>query len=76
MFSPKENVASRTVEIIAVRGAVQIENDTPKEIAEGTLLVFNNILEKNKLHRRDLISLFFTITPDLKSELPPLALFI
>lgn len=75
MFSLKENVAFRAVEVVAIRGAVQVEADTPKKIAEGSLLVFNKILEENKLLQTDLISLFFTITPDLESELPPLALY-
>lgn len=59
----------------AIRGAVQIASDTPELIAEGTLAMLEEIMLVNDLRITELISLFFTITPDLLSELPPLAAY-
>lgn len=39
------------------------------------MLVFNKILEENKLLQTELLSLFFTIIPGLERELPSLALY-
>ncbi|PQQ37011.1 chorismate mutase [Photorhabdus laumondii] len=57
----------------AIRGAVQVVADTPELIAKGTVEMVSEIIASNGLHHTDLISIFFTITPDLTSELPPLA---
>lgn len=62
------------VRVRAIRGAVQVAEDTPEEIAKGTLSVMREILSVNRLYPANLVSVFFTVTPDLTSELPPLVL--
>ncbi|KER05052.1 chorismate mutase [Photorhabdus temperata] len=57
----------------AIRGAVQVAADTPELIAKGTVEMVSQVIASNDLHHTDLISIFFTVTPDLTSELPPLA---
>ncbi|CAH2801084.1 MAG: hypothetical protein CBARDCOR_5868 [uncultured Caballeronia sp.] len=52
---------------------MQITTDIREQIAEGTVTILRKVLTENDLKREDLISLFFTVTPDLSSELPPLA---
>lgn len=59
-------------EFQAIRGAVQIAVDRPDEIAIGTVAMLRQLVAKNRLRRGDPISFFFTVTPDLSSELPPL----
>ncbi|MGL5384410.1 MAG: chorismate mutase [Serratia sp. (in: enterobacteria)] len=57
----------------AIRGAVQIAFDTPELIASGTSALITQLITRNGLRHSDLISFIFTVTPDLSSELPPLA---
>lgn len=57
----------------AVRGAVQLERDEAGHMEEqvGALLVA--VLERNDLVAEDLISIWFTATPDLHSDFPAAA---
>ncbi|MGW1468757.1 chorismate mutase [Streptomyces sp. NPDC001493] len=57
----------------AVRGAVQLDRDEPGEMDErvGTLLAA--VLERNGLSHEDLISIWFTATPDLRNGFPAAA---
>ncbi|MDX2547237.1 chorismate mutase [Streptomyces sp. WI04-05B] len=57
----------------AVRGAVQLDRDEAGHMAErvGELLVA--VLERNSLTADDLISVWFTATPDLHSDFPAAA---
>lgn len=59
--------------VAAIRGAVQVPADTPEQIARATVTLLEKMVTDNRLKRADLISLMFTMTPDLRSELPPLA---
>ena len=65
----REKAGTLSIEIVAIRGAVKIEIAPPKSIADAALIIFNKILEKNKLQRLDLISISFTITPDTAREI-------
>lgn len=57
----------------AVRGATSVDEDTPEAILESTAELLTEVLERNDLETDDLISIIFTMTPDLTSEFPALA---
>jgi len=53
-----------------IRGAITVERDDPDEIASAVLLLFETMVEKNKLTPDDITALFITVTPDLRSVFP------
>jgi chorismate mutase len=57
----------------AVRGAIQIDADTREEILEGASELIRAALDRNAITGADLISVFFTATPDLTAEFPAYA---
>ncbi|MFD7613562.1 chorismate mutase [Streptomyces sp. NPDC059828] len=57
----------------AVRGAVQLERDEAGHMDEQVSLLLTAILERNGLTTEDLISIWFTATPDLHSDFPAAA---
>ncbi|WP_181767912.1 chorismate mutase [Streptomyces albidus (ex Kaewkla and Franco 2022)] len=57
----------------AVRGAVQLERDEAGHMHEQVSALMTNVLERNGLTADDLISVWFTATPDLHSEFPAAA---
>ncbi len=56
----------------AIRAATTIDFDEPSEVRERTIQLVSTIFERNRLHRDDVISIFFTATRDVMS-LPPAA---
>ncbi|MGI5469309.1 chorismate mutase [Streptomyces sp. CA-132043] len=59
--------------IRAIRGAVQVAADTREAVGEATRELIGRLLPANGLGTADVVSAFFTATPDLTSELPVLA---
>ncbi|MFB7273806.1 chorismate mutase [Streptomyces sp. NPDC056244] len=57
----------------AVRGAVQLERDERGHMDEQVKRLLTEILERNELAADDLISIWFTATPDLHSDFPAAA---
>ena len=57
----------------AIRGAIQISQDERSELLKGTAELVTKVLHENNLDLADLISIWFTATPDLVSEFPALA---
>ncbi|HEX6523040.1 MAG TPA: chorismate mutase [Streptosporangiaceae bacterium] len=57
----------------AIRGAVQVEADVRELILEGTAELVNEVMVRNDLTTDDVISVLFTVTPDLTAEFPALA---
>ncbi len=57
----------------AIRGAVQVEANERDLILEGTAELVNEIMTRNDLTPDDVISVLFTVTPDLTAEFPALA---
>ncbi|AWK08421.1 chorismate mutase [Streptomyces spongiicola] len=57
----------------AVRGAVQLERDEAGHMDERVGELLTAILERNGLAVDDLISIWFTATPDLHSDFPAAA---
>jgi chorismate mutase len=61
------------VAVRAVRGAVQLERDEPDHMHEQVAQLVTEVLERNGLTSEDLISVWFTATPDLHSDFPAVA---
>ncbi|MFR9799959.1 chorismate mutase [Streptomyces sp. MS06] len=57
----------------AVRGAVQLETDEAGHMDERVGALLTAVLERNSLTADDLISIWFTATPDLHSDFPAAA---
>ncbi|GAA3369565.1 chorismate mutase [Streptomyces sannanensis] len=57
----------------AVRGAVQLERDESGHMDEQVGALLTAVLERNGLTADDLISVWFTATPDLHSDFPAAA---
>jgi chorismate mutase len=61
------------VRVRAVRGATALTADDRDEMLEAVSELLSELLERNRLRLDDLISVVFTVTPDLRSEFPALA---
>jgi chorismate mutase len=61
------------VAVRAVRGAVQLEQDEAGHMHEQVSELLTAVLERNGLVADDLISIWFTATPDLHSDFPAAA---
>ena len=57
----------------AVRGAIQVDRDDRVDILDGAAELLLTVLRRNELVPDDLISVIFTLTPDLTSEFPAYA---
>ncbi|MFL5481189.1 MAG: chorismate mutase [Gemmatimonadaceae bacterium] len=57
----------------AVRGATSVEQDDPRHIYDATRELLGSIVERNWLDVDEIISVWFTVTPDLTSAFPALA---
>jgi chorismate mutase len=57
----------------AIRGATTVEHDDPREIADATAELVREIASRNALGPDDVVSAFFTMTPDLASGFPATA---
>jgi chorismate mutase len=61
------------VPVRAIRGAVQVDADEREAILEGTTELVSEVMTRNDLVPDDVISVIFTVTPDLTTEFPALA---
>ena len=57
----------------AIRGAIQVDDDTREDVLEGSAELVKAVLERNRLSADDIISILFTATPDLTAEFPAYA---
>ena len=57
----------------AIRGAVQVEANTPEAISAGTKELLVEIMKANGLSHDDVISVLLTATPDLNAAFPAAA---
>jgi chorismate mutase len=60
------------VAVRAIRGAINIERDERDELLGAVAELLTAMLERNQLTTDDLISVIFTVTPDIRSEFPAL----
>ncbi len=58
----------------ALRGAVCCDEDSQEKIGESVVSLYSEILKANRLKERDIVSIQFTVTKDLKSQNPATAL--
>jgi len=58
------------VAVRAVRGAIQVDADEPAAVYRGVQEMIAAVLDRNQLTPADVISIFFTATPDLTSCFP------
>ena len=57
----------------AIRGATQVDADDRDAILDGTAELVTAVMTRNDLTPDDVISVLFTVTPDLTAEFPALA---
>jgi chorismate mutase len=57
----------------AVRGAIQVDRDDPTLIHAETKALLQEVFCRNGIGPEDIISVFFTMTPDLASVFPAVA---
>lgn len=62
-----------TLTVRAIRGAIQLDAVDRDAILEGTAELVNAVMTRNDLTPDDVISVLFTVTPDLTAEFPALA---
>ena len=56
-----------------VRGATTVEANSVEAIREATRELLAAMLKANEVHVEDVVSAFFTMTPDLNAEFPAAA---
>jgi chorismate mutase len=56
--------------MIAIRGAITVEQDTEDLVKEATVELMNEIIMKNKLLPERMVSILFTATQDIQSVYP------
>ncbi len=57
----------------AIRGAISVDANDPEQIAEATHELLGEIVERNSLEIDEVVSVLFTLTPDLTKAFPALA---
>jgi len=60
------------VAVRAIRGAIRIDRDERDELLGAVAELLKAILDRNQLTTDELISVIFTVTPDIRSEFPAL----
>jgi len=53
-----------------IRGAVRVPEDTEEAVLEATAELLREIVGRNALDQGDVVSIFFTATPDIASAFP------
>lgn len=56
-----------------IRGAITITEDKANEIIAATQCLLENICSRNKIQIDDIVSVIFTVTPDIKAAFPATA---
>jgi monofunctional chorismate mutase len=59
--------------MIAIRGAITVNENTKSDILESTKILLMSIIEENDLTNDDIISIYFTATKDLTKLYPAVA---
>ena len=54
----------------AIRGAITVDADRPDEIVQAARELTERVMAVNRIAPGDIVSIFFTTTPDLVSEFP------
>ncbi len=59
--------------MIGIRGAIRVDRDDRDEIYRETQRLLREIVDRNGLEEDDVVSAFFTMTPDLNADFPAYA---
>lgn len=62
-----------TPRLYALRGATTVERDTSDDIAERTAELLSVVLDRNDVAIDDVVSVLFSVTPDLRADFPAVA---
>ncbi|MEI8147838.1 MAG: chorismate mutase [Actinomycetes bacterium] len=62
-----------TARVVALRGATTVETDTEESVFPRVQEMLTEMMERNELVHDDIISAFFTATPDLTAVFPAAA---
>ncbi len=54
----------------AIRGAIGVPENTAEAIAAATVELLEEIARRNRLTVDEVVSMFFTLTPDLNADFP------
>ena len=58
------------VRVRAARGAIHVDEDSSDEVLSATERLLTQMLERNEVAADDIVSVFFTVTDDLRSAFP------
>jgi len=61
------------MKVRAIRGAITIPENSPKEIVSGTAELLREMIARNEIKENDIVSVIFTATEDLTAEFPAAA---
>jgi chorismate mutase len=67
------NLGSPLMSLAAIRGATSVDADTREQVMARTAELVRAILDENCVAAEEIVSMFFTATPDLTAEFPALA---
>jgi chorismate mutase len=59
--------------LFALRGAISVDRNDAKDILDATTTLMQEIMERNSLQPKDVVSCIFTATNDLNAEFPAVA---
>ena len=60
--------------IVAIRGAITVENNTVSEISAATVELYKEIIARNQINSDAIINIIFSMTKDLNAIYPAKAL--
>lgn len=60
--------------IISIRGAITVENNTTEDITSATVELFREIVSQNNLFIPNIVNIIFSVTKDLNAIYPAKAL--
>ncbi|WP_238384569.1 chorismate mutase [Segeticoccus rhizosphaerae] len=66
-------MSEQATAVRAVRGAIQLDVDEREHVLASTRELVTAVLEANGIDLADVISVWFTATPDVRSEFPAVA---
>ena len=60
--------------IVSIRGAITVDNNTTEDIAAATVELFREIVGKNDIMISNIVNIIFSVTKDLNAMYPAKAL--
>lgn len=69
-FSPAPLGVIIVSKVAGIRGAISVEENTREDILSSTTRLLQEIVSRNKVIVEDIVSVIFTVTPDLNAAFP------